>query len=132
VQHALAASANLNHINGLALGGFIEYGFGVDEASTLHRIASGVQLGWGTNVGPTDLRLHLRAGPQVLLIDGDQLEADPIALRTDAALLVVWRDYSWSPFLTGGVALDVVTRAGVEKNSEQLWFSPHAGIGVRF
>jgi len=132
VQHTLAASANLTHVNGIALCGFIEYGFGVDETTTLHRIASGVQLGWGTNVGPTDLRLHLRAGPEVLLLNGDQLEADPVALRTDAALLVVWRDYSWSPFVTGGVALDVVTRAGVDKNAEQLWFSPHAGIGVRF
>ncbi len=132
IQHALSVSADLSHVNGLALGGFAEYGFGTDSTATLHRLAAGVQLGWGRRFGPTNLGLQLRAGPEVLLIDGVMLEADPIALRADTSFLVVWQDDSWSPFITGGVALDVVTRAGIERNSEQLWFSPHAGIGVRF
>ena len=132
LQHSIGASAGVSHDTGWGVGGFVDYGFATDSSTTVHRISAGAQGQWATQVADVRVALQLRVGPEVLLFDAEVLQADPIALRGESNLVFAWNRGTWLPFVTGGVAVDVVTRAGVDANEEQVWLSPNIGAGVSF
>lgn len=132
IQHAVGTSITLQHDSGWGMGGFADYGFASDSETAMHRISAGIQGNLVNRIAGLDVELQLRVGPEVMLMDGDGLSGDPVALRGESNLVVAWGHGLWSLFVTGGVAVDVVTRAGVETNEEKVWFSPNVGIGVFF
>lgn len=123
VQHAFSVAASLRNEGGFSMGAFSEYGTASD-LDTLHRAAIGVQLGWSMNISRIRAGVVARLGPQFVAVS--------VALHADTALTASLPMDDWAGFVSMGFAYDVITRADIEQNQEELWTSPYIGLGARF
>ncbi len=135
LQHQFGVGFLFRHETGWGVGPFAEYGISPLEEATIHRLAGGVEGNFARQIGMSNLKLGVRgrAGIQTILFDADEVSSDPISLRASAAVVLSWRlAEQLQAEAIGGVAMDVVTRAGVEENDEDIIASPFGGIGIRF
>lgn len=131
MQHVVSAAASVRGSDGAAMGAFAAYGTALGK-DTLHRAALGAQVGWSTKFSRLHAGLVGRIGPQLVVVDTTNTQVDLISLHADAALTMSLPGEVWTPYTVAGTAFDVVTRAGVEQNEEDVWWSPYLGVGARF
>lgn len=150
IQHNMVLGYNfLSNRTGLSVGPFLGYGLTAqtlssagDASAITHRVALGVEGAWRRDVSSTVFfEPRLRLGQQLLLLRNDTLCdtsgtcSDPLGVRGEALLSFGMRPQGFGRValrLDLGATADVFSRAGVERNSETLYWTPTAAIGVTF
>lgn len=135
-QLQLSLNAGWDGPVGTRLGLFAGYGYSSDSAATVQRATLGLELAWefllteAVGIAP-----RLRFGPQAVFVEaaGDALRADPVGLRADAAALLSWRvnDLVGLQF-AAGLGSDLVSRAGLDQNQEEIFWTPYLGLGLTY
>ncbi|MFP4600013.1 MAG: caspase family protein [Persicimonas sp.] len=139
-QHHVSADATFRHDGGFGVGPFFSYGLSPDslDASTVHRMATGVELSWQFGLThDTYLQPRARAGHQVVFFGGTSgpngTKGDSLGFRGEGALALGWDAHeAFSMQLEGGVSSDVFTHHDAEKLDERWYFSPYVGVGLGF